>query len=199
MKRAWKLRCFRVCIYVRMCVRVQYVWTWCRCGPFEQPRRLFYTSGKKKKKSRGGDWGEIYSHASYSKSCWPASLKFKKKLHFCFTLSFFHIELVLLLQHNRPEACMWAAFGGLMRKVLQSQVFVSISAGINRLSRQRSRPSAITGPEAESSTCSSVFTKWTNCSFIFLFFLKKKERNVFWNLSPKAANLKDMEKSSSNA
>lgn len=78
-----------------------------------------------------------------------------------------------MLQHNRSEVCMWAAFGGLVRKVLQSQVFVSISAGINRLSRKRSRPSAITGPEAESSTCSSVFTKWPNCSFIFL---KKKKK-----------------------
>lgn len=168
MKRAWKLRCFCVCIYVRMCVCVcvQYVWTWCRCGPFAAIASETFLYPRKK--SRGGDWGEIYSHASYSKSCWPASLKFKKKIHFFLHSAFFHIELVLLLQHNRPEACMWAAFGGLMRKVLQSQVFVSISAGINRLSRQRSRPSAITGPEAESSTCSSVFTTWTHCSFIFL-------------------------------
>lgn len=44
-------------------------------------------------------------------------------------------------------------------RVLQSQVFVFISTGINRLSRQRSRPSAITGPEAGSSTCFSIFTK----------------------------------------
>lgn len=173
MKRAWKLRrfCVRMCVRERVrvcvctvCVGIMSVWAFCSysLGDFFIPRE--------KNKAGEGIEGKSTPTRHILKVAGPQALTIIFFFFFFYTQLFPpHIELVLLLQHDRPEACMWAAFGGLMRKVPQSQVFVSISAGINRLSRRRSRPSAITGPEAESSTCSSVFTKWANCSFIFLY------------------------------
>lgn len=96
----------------------------------------------------------------------------KKRFFFPPILSlFFYIVLVLLPQHNRAEVCMWAAFGGLVRKALQSQVFVSISAGINRLSRKRSRPKCNYWARRQNPPHVQVFLLSGPIAFIFFLYL----------------------------
>lgn len=116
---------------------------------------VFHLSGRGKK---GGVDGGIYSHASYSKVVGLHVLNVKKNnIFFMRAVCSAFLSCSCNTTDLRPSGR--RVFQWSDARVLQSRVFVFISTGINRLSRQRSRPSAITGPEAGSSTCFSIFTK----------------------------------------
>lgn len=117
-----------------------------------------HLSGREREREGGG----VYSHASYSKVVGLHVLnvevwKWKRYFSWSGLSAPFSLSYRCSTTDLRPlgrTVFLWSD-----TKVLQSQVFVLISTGINRLSRQRSRPSAITGPVAELSTCLDILTK----------------------------------------